>query len=156
MWRVTYRGGLRHLPHDWACATLRFWVCVGVVWGVWGGVRCMCTTTCWTSQTTTHTCSHGCAHTPIHIPLSHTPLLTHNTGSGLLLGNYVLAAAMALQQPAAFRVPLMLGAHAVLGVLLIWQTLKLDSAKYTQAAIAGYYRFIWNLFYTEYAMFPFL
>lgn len=78
------------------------------------------------------------------------------TGSGLLLCNYVLAAVLALSQPAAFRVPLVLGAHGALALALIWQTKVLDAAKYSQTAIAAYYRFIWNLFYTEYALFPFL
>lgn len=82
----------------------------------------------------------------------HTP----HTGSGLLLCNYVLAAVLALQQPAAFRVTLVLGAHGVLALALIWQTWVLDAARYSQTAIAAYYRFIWNLFYTEYALFPFL
>lgn len=78
-------------------------------------------------------------------------------GSGLLLLNYVGAVVLALKiMPGAFRTPLMVGAHALLGVGLIGATLKLDSGKYTQAAIADYYRFIWNLFYTEYALFPFL
>ncbi|GAB4819429.1 hypothetical protein N2152v2_006475 [Parachlorella kessleri] len=77
-------------------------------------------------------------------------------GSGLLLLNYVGAIILALRMPAAFNQKLMIPAHAVLGVMLVYKTLKLDAAGYTQAAIADFYRHIWNLFYSEYALLPFL
>lgn len=77
-------------------------------------------------------------------------------GSGLLLLNYIGAVALAVHLPAAFNRLLMIPAHALLALGLILQTLKLDSAGYTQPAIAAYYRFIWNLFYAEYALLPFL
>jgi homogentisate solanesyltransferase len=77
-------------------------------------------------------------------------------GSGLLLANYAGAAALALRCPAAFNVPLMVGAHGALAALLAWRTLQLDAAGYSAAGIAGYYRFVWSLFYSEYALLPFL
>ena len=77
-------------------------------------------------------------------------------GSGLLLLNYVGAIILALRMPAAFNQKLMIPAHAILGVMLVYKTLKLDAAGYTQAAIAAFYRHIWNLFYCEYALLPFL
>lgn len=67
------------------------------------------------------------------------------------------AAALALWiAPGSFRTPLMVGAHALLGVGLVAATARLDAAKYTPGAISDYYRSVWNLFYAEYALFPFL
>lgn len=77
-------------------------------------------------------------------------------GSGLLLVNYVGAIAAALLLRGSFRVPLMVVAHALLALTLTFQTWKLDSEKYSKEAIAEYYRFIWNLFYSEYCLLPFL
>ncbi len=77
-------------------------------------------------------------------------------GSGLLLLNYVGAIVLALRMPTVFNQLLMIPAHALLGAILVYKTLKLDAAGYTQKAIADYYRAIWNLFYSEYAMLPFL
>lgn len=77
-------------------------------------------------------------------------------GSGLLLANYAAAVGLALYMPTAFNAAVMAPAHAVLGLMLAYQTLKLDSAKYTQPAIAAFYRFIWNLFYAEYFILPFI
>jgi hypothetical protein len=77
-------------------------------------------------------------------------------GSGLLLANYIGAITYALQQPGVFRLPVMVGAHALLAILLAVETRALDQSKYTQEGIAKYYRGIWNLFYSEYALLPFL
>lgn len=77
-------------------------------------------------------------------------------GSGLLLANYAGAVALALALPAAFNRAAMIPAHAALGALLVWQTVKLDRAAYSAAAIAAYYRFVWNLFYSEYLILPFI
>ncbi|MBA0800608.1 hypothetical protein Gohar_011032 [Gossypium harknessii] len=66
-------------------------------------------------------------------------------GSGLLLVNYVAAVLAAIYMPQAFRRSLMIPAHIFLAVCLIFQE-----------AISGFYRFIWNLFYAEYAIFPFV
>ena len=82
--------------------------------------------------------------------------LTVLAGSGLLLANYVAAIVLALRIPGAFRTPVMIGGHAVLAVGLLWQTAKLESEKYTVPAIQAFYRFIWNLFYSEYLLLPFL
>lgn len=54
----------------------------------------------------------------------------------------------------AFRVPLMLGAHVVLGSILVYRAAKLHGANYTQAAVQNFYRWIWNLFYSEYFLLP--
>lgn len=77
-------------------------------------------------------------------------------GSGLLLCNYIGAVALAITMPTAFNTVVMAPAHAVLGIALVYQTLKLDAAKYSQEAIAAYYRFVWNLFYSEYVLLPWL
>lgn len=77
-------------------------------------------------------------------------------GSSLLLVNYVAAILAAIYMPQVFRRNLMISAHVILASCLIFQTWVLEQASYTKEAISGFYRFIWNLFYTEYAMFPFI
>lgn len=75
-------------------------------------------------------------------------------GSGLLLVNYFGAILAAYVLPQAFKRGIMVTGHSILALALIYQTWLLDASKYTKEAIAAYYRFIWNLFYTEYALFP--
>lgn len=77
-------------------------------------------------------------------------------GSGLLLLNYVAAIFAAIYMPQAFRRSLMIPTHSILALSLIFQAWVLERANYTKEAIAGYYRFIWNLFYAEYIIFPFI
>ncbi|KAJ4705493.1 homogentisate solanesyltransferase, chloroplastic-like [Melia azedarach] len=77
-------------------------------------------------------------------------------GAGLLLLNYIAAVLAAIYMPQAFRRNLMIPAHVILASGLIFQTWLLEQANYTKEAISGFYRFIWNLFYAEYAIFPFI
>ncbi|KAL6145389.1 hypothetical protein ACLB2K_056077 [Fragaria x ananassa] len=77
-------------------------------------------------------------------------------GSGLLLVNYVGSILAASFMPEAFRRSLMIPTHTILALSLIFQTWVLEKASYTKEAIANYYRFIWNLFYAEYIIFPFI
>ncbi|DBA83085.1 TPA: hypothetical protein ACH3X2_006614 [Trebouxia sp. C0005] len=77
-------------------------------------------------------------------------------GAGLLLANYVAAIILAIRMPGSFRAPVMIGGHALLALVLVWQTAKLESEAYTGPAIQAFYRFIWNLFYSEYLLLPFL
>ncbi|KAL3701182.1 hypothetical protein R1sor_019204 [Riccia sorocarpa] len=77
-------------------------------------------------------------------------------GSGLLLMNYIGAVGAGIFMPQAFNRNVMVAAHTALGVALLYQTWLLDSAKYSKEAIAGFYRFIWNLFYTQYVLLPFI
>lgn len=77
-------------------------------------------------------------------------------GSGLLLLNYFTAIVAAYIFPEVFRKGFMVVGHSLLAGALIYQTWLLDASKYTKEAVAVYYRFIWNLFYAEYAMFPFI
>ena len=50
----------------------------------------------------------------------------------------------------------MTGGHFVLAIFLAWQASKLHYTEYSQDGIKAFYRFIWNLFYAEYLMYPFL
>jgi len=50
----------------------------------------------------------------------------------------------------------MIPCHALLAALLVAATIKLDKSKYSRDGIASYYRFIWYLFYSEYALLPFI
>lgn len=77
-------------------------------------------------------------------------------GAGLLLANYIGAVVAGLCYPQAFRPRVMVLGHAVLGIALVYQTWLLDTAKYSKGAIANFYRFIWNLFYSEYVLLPFI
>lgn len=64
-------------------------------------------------------------------------------GSGLLLANYVGAIALALRFPLVFNRLAMAGGHALLALVLLYKTVKLDAAKYSQQAIKDYYAAIW-------------
>ena len=50
----------------------------------------------------------------------------------------------------------MVGAQVLFSAYLYWETARVDAAKYSQAAIAAYYRGIWNLFYAQYSILPFI
>lgn len=77
-------------------------------------------------------------------------------GIGMLLLNYVGAIALAFSNPAAFNMPIMVGAHAVLAAVLLLRAWKLGAAGYTKEAVANFYSWIWNLFYSEYLLLPIL
>nr|AKM76562.1 AT3G11945-like protein [Erodium texanum] len=77
-------------------------------------------------------------------------------GSGLLLLNYIASVLAAIYMPQAFRRSIMIPVHSFLALSLIYQTRVLEQANYTKEAISGFYRFIWNLFYAEYIIFPFI
>ncbi|KAH6812742.1 homogentisate prenyltransferase [Perilla frutescens var. frutescens] len=77
-------------------------------------------------------------------------------GSGLLLINYIGSVVAAIYLPQAFKRSLMIPAHVILAVCLVFQAWILEKANYTKEAISNFYRFIWNLFYAEYALFPFI
>lgn len=74
----------------------------------------------------------------------------------LLLANYLGAVVLALTLTTSFNVPLMAGAHALLGLTLLVRSAKLHASGYTRESVASFYRWIWNLFYAEYALLPFL
>lgn len=77
-------------------------------------------------------------------------------GSSLLLANYVGAIIAAIRMPHAFKPQVLINSHALLAVALVYQTWSLDAAKYSKEAISKFYRFIWNLFYSEYLLLPFI
>ncbi|KAF5185388.1 Homogentisate solanesyltransferase protein [Thalictrum thalictroides] len=77
-------------------------------------------------------------------------------GTGLLLVNYIGAIVAAIYLPQAFRRKLMIPAHTILALGLVFQAWALEQAKYSKEAILDFYRFIWNLFYAEYFVFPFI
>ncbi|KAK7345190.1 hypothetical protein VNO77_15749 [Canavalia gladiata] len=77
-------------------------------------------------------------------------------GSGILLMNYIVSILAAIYMPQAFRRWLLIPAHMIFASTLIYQAWILEQANYTKDAISGFYRFIWNLFYAEYAIFPFI
>ncbi len=97
----------------------------------------------------------------------------------MLLAAYATAISLAVRMPGVFCAPVMIGGHAVLALALVAQVrsarrlraytradaapgslslqgFSLERAKYVPDAIQAFYRFIWTLFYSEYAMLPFL
>jgi homogentisate solanesyltransferase len=72
----------------------------------------------------------------------------------MLLLNYVMAVGFALRFSSHFNVPVMIGTHAVLALVLLVRSGKLAAAGYSQTAVNNFYRWIWNLFYSEYLLFP--
>ncbi|GFP84154.1 homogentisate solanesyltransferase chloroplastic, partial [Phtheirospermum japonicum] len=77
-------------------------------------------------------------------------------GSGLLLINYIGSILAAIYMPQAFKRSLMIPSHVILALGLTFQAWVLERANYTKEAISDFYRFIWNLFYAEYIIFPFI
>ncbi|GAB4851482.1 Probable homogentisate phytyltransferase 2, chloroplastic [Ancistrocladus abbreviatus] len=77
-------------------------------------------------------------------------------GSGLLLLNYAGSVLAAVFMPQVFKGGLMIPVHIILASTLVFQALLLEQANYTKEAISSFYRFIWNLFYAEYIIFPFI
>ncbi|KAL6506061.1 hypothetical protein OROHE_022780 [Orobanche hederae] len=78
-------------------------------------------------------------------------------GTGLLLINYIASVlAATVYMPQAFKRSLMIPSHVVLALGLTFQAWVLERANYTKEAISEFYRFIWNLFYAEYILFPFI
>eukprot|EP00873_Tetraselmis_striata_P024333 jgi/Tetstr1/444597/TSEL_032447.t1 len=75
---------------------------------------------------------------------------------GMLLASYGGAIYAAFTMTGAFNVPVMAGAHAVLALVLVVRAWRLHVAGYDQPAILNFYRWIWNLFYSEYALLPFI
>jgi homogentisate solanesyltransferase len=75
---------------------------------------------------------------------------------GMLLVNYMGAIFVAITRPTLFNAPVMVGVHAVMAVVIVYRAIKLHADKYSQAAIQDFYRWIWNLFYSEYAFVPFI
>jgi homogentisate solanesyltransferase len=74
----------------------------------------------------------------------------------MLMANYAGAIWLGLTQPGAFNAPLMVGAHTVLAAILALRALKLSQAGYTRAAVQRFYQWVWNLFYSEYVLLPFI
>ncbi len=78
------------------------------------------------------------------------------TGVGLLMLNYAGAIYLGLACPLDFKAPIMVGAHAVLAAILGLRTVKLAKEGYTRGAVQSFYQWIWNLFYAEYLLLPFV
>jgi len=74
----------------------------------------------------------------------------------LLMANYAIAMILGVTHTNMFTTAVMTGGHGVLAIFLAWQASKLHHTNYSQEGIKSFYRFIWNLFYAEYLMYPFL
>lgn len=75
---------------------------------------------------------------------------------GLLAADYCAAMWLTVNTVGLFK-PMFMGyAHALLLCALLFQTWRLEIQEYSQRAVQGFYRFIWNLFYAEYLLLPLL
>jgi homogentisate solanesyltransferase len=74
----------------------------------------------------------------------------------MLLANYVMAAGFAFKFSGAFNVPVMVGAHGVMALVLVLRAAKLARQGYSRDAVNDFYRWIWNLFYSEYLLYVFI
>lgn len=83
-------------------------------------------------------------------------MLKLKIGSGILVCNYVVAMIIALRHPNLFKLMPMAFCHALLAVKILFETVKLNARMYTTEAIQMYYGWIWNLFYLEYILLPFI
>jgi homogentisate solanesyltransferase len=72
------------------------------------------------------------------------------------MANYAGAIYLGLTRASEFNAPLMVGAHGVLAAVLGLRALKLAAAGYTRPAVVSFYVWIWNLFYSEYLLLPFI
>ena len=75
--------------------------------------------------------------------------------TGAMFLNYAHAVATALLSPAgAYRAWIMAPAHALLAAWLARSYRRLDPE--SSLSVKRYYKSIWDLFYLEYAMYPFI
>eukprot|EP00958_Prasinococcus_capsulatus_P000074 scaffold1_cov402-Prasinococcus_capsulatus_cf.AAC.74 len=65
-------------------------------------------------------------------------------GGGLLMANYIAAAAAAFIFPGAFNTLAMAVPHMIAAALILYQLWLMEKANYTQVAIKNFYRFIWK------------
>ena len=72
------------------------------------------------------------------------------------MANYAGAIFLGLTRAADFNAPVMVGAHAALAAVLALRALKLARSGYTRAAVGSFYVWVWNLFYSEYLLLPFV
>ena len=77
--------------------------------------------------------------------------------SVVLFLNYLGAIATALLSASGvFHRAFMAGGHALAAAWLVMSTSKLEAGEPSTKSIKGYYKQIWNLFYFEYMMYPFI
>jgi homogentisate solanesyltransferase len=81
------------------------------------------------------------------------------TGSVLALGlGYLGAAAWAMMRPEAFALggKVMVGGHLALGAVLGVRFSRMAAKQFSRESVVSFYRWIWTLFYSEYALLCFL
>lgn len=72
----------------------------------------------------------------------------------VLSAAYVTAMALPVLKPQSFRVSTMVGGHAV-ALLYLWR-IYADLVPSEMGSIKKFYKSIWNLFYWEYVLYPFI
>ncbi|XP_024027490.1 uncharacterized protein LOC112093398, partial [Morus notabilis] len=77
-------------------------------------------------------------------------------GTGILLVNYIGAIAAAIFMPQAFKRHVMLPAHLIPALQLLFQAKMLDKENYAKEASAKFYKFLWRLLTLEFLSLPFM
>nr|QKY14916.1 homogentisate solanesyltransferase (HSTC), chloroplastic isoform [Polytomella parva] len=74
----------------------------------------------------------------------------------VMLAYYVGGIAAALTWSQSLQPMWVAAAHITFAAVLLWRASIMDKGKYTTPEVKTFYRWIWNLFYAEYLILPFL
>jgi homogentisate solanesyltransferase len=76
------------------------------------------------------------------------------SAAGVLSTAYIVAITLAFLGKTSFKFLPMAGGHAALLTYFLFSIRKLDLSKIT--SVKRFYKVIWNLFYLEYCLYPFI
>ncbi|GMN57694.1 hypothetical protein TIFTF001_026798 [Ficus carica] len=76
--------------------------------------------------------------------------------TGILLLNYIAPMVLAICKPQTFNPLVMVPAHAILSLWLLFKVKKLDKANYAKEESANFFQLLWKLVGLEYLLFPFI
>ncbi|GMN55985.1 hypothetical protein TIFTF001_025102 [Ficus carica] len=76
--------------------------------------------------------------------------------TGILLLNYIAPMVVAICKPQTFNPFVMVPAHTILSLWLLFEVKKLDKANYAKEKSANFFQLLWKLVGLEYLLFPFI
>lgn len=79
---------------------------------------------------------------------------TASTASALLVSAYIAAIVLPLVLPGSFNKVAMSAGHSVLLSYFVYSAVTFEPT--SSSSIRDYYKAIWNLFYLEYCLYPFI
>ncbi|XP_024029404.1 homogentisate solanesyltransferase, chloroplastic [Morus notabilis] len=77
-------------------------------------------------------------------------------GTSIILLTYAGAIVAAIYMPQAFKSYIMLPAHSIFALWLLFEARKLEKANYVMEASTNFYQFLWKLLMLELLLFPFI